>query len=540
MRLLFLTDIHGSFKAVEMILQRIKADLYVLSGDLLYVIFPRRSTAWRFLELQQTLSGQREGPHETLRDTARRLISMDHPMAPLSHEYLHLCQEAQENMMRAYRKLEAVLQRHGQQRILVLPGNYDMDLAGTALSPWNFHMRHMELCGLRLAGYGGAKVITGGVPDHLQVGFKETISEGGLNSEPLEFFRKVSPDILILHTPPHGVMDALNGYGNVGSLGIRSYLDEAAPMAVLFGHMHRQWGAVMAGSTWCLNPSNFGRLQEVSGSRKGGYFLDIGLGPGEVQWAMIRRLVGERIIDVVHYSRRGGSLKRVILDENTFRMMGGDLEAHKPRGPLGSLQRIRAFFLRYESPQTKELVGQLRRIYRSLEREGVQVGFDLLGSLGFGMAQVGSDIDLVIYFRGFDCKPNDEEVCEIPPPVLLVLEELRKRGVTVEVCDSLDLERVFRAIREQRPDDPQLQRFVFYRAACRPVNLRLIKEVENELMARRALRRKVEASLRDPLEILVSSGRHLNSFLKYSERLKERGITLPQAIQKALSQYLRR
>jgi hypothetical protein len=41
---------------------------------------------------------------------------------------------------------------------------------------------------------------------------------------------------------------------------------------------------------------------------------------------------------------------------------------------------------------------------------------------------------------------------------------------SVELCDSVDLDRVRRAIENGNAGDAHLQRFVFYRSGCRPVN----------------------------------------------------------------------
>jgi len=109
----------------------------------------------------------------------------------------------------------------------------------------------------------------------------------------------------------------------------------------------------------------------------------------------------------------------------------------------------------------------------------------------------------------------------------------------VEVCDSLDLDRVRRAIKQEDRQDGQLQRFIFYRIVCRPVNLRLIKGVENLLLEKERFRKEVEKRLKDYLEILVSSVRHVQSFEKYKVRLRERGIPLSPDVEDAIGHYLR-
>lgn len=542
MRIIFLTDIHDDFQGVERVLLKLKADLYLLAGDLVYKIFPTQATAWRFLELQERLRGMNPGakPGSSLFELALERAKAQPPdsFSQMARDYLELCEVARTRMLDSYKKLARILHRQGESLIRVLPGNYDMDLSLTPLSPWNLHMQFLDLGGIRIAGYGGAKVLTPGVPEHLQVRFEEGPGPRGLSSAPLEFFRKATPQVLVVHQPPHGLLDKLDGQGPSGSLGIRQYLEEARPLAVLCGHMHRQWGAVRLGDTWCLNPSNFGRVEEVSGVRTGGHFLDLGLDSKGVSWAMIRTLKKDRILDVVHYQPKGQRIRQVILEETRFKALGGSLRKPKHARPFDLLQQIRSFFLRHETPSSKALVAQLRAVYRGLESQGLRVGFDLLGSLGLGMASEGSDMDLVVYLRGLGCDPDDQDVCRAPGALSRVMGELASRGIKAEVCDSIDLDRVEKAIARQDREDSQLQRFVFYRAVCRAVNLRLVKEVENKLLGKERLRRSVEKRLQEHLRILVSSGRHLESWEKYKKRLQEKGVDMPPRIQQALREYL--
>lgn len=540
MRILFLTDIHDDFGAVEKLLQKVKADLYLLAGDLVYRIFPTQRTAWKFLQLQERFSGISQNPASSNRRAEPAWGPQGSPSwaAREAKDYLRLCQMAQNRMLASYEKLKEILQNHGNLNIKVLPGNYDMDLSQTPLAPWNLHLQVFELRGIRFAGYGGANIFTPGVPQHLQIKFREKQASEGLCSEPLEFFRSINPHVLVVHQPPYGILDKLEGLGPAGSMGIRQYLEEARPLAVLCGHMHHQWGVLRLGETWCLNPSNFGSVAEVSGMRRGGYFLDLGLDLGGVSWAMIRQIRQERILDVVHYEPRGGKIREVILDEGCYRAMGGLVKRPKHTKPFGLLGRVRSFFLSHETPQSKLLVSRLRAVYRALEAEGIHVAFDLLGSLGLGMALEGSDMDLVVYLRGLGCHADEQDVCRTPEPLARLLKELDVKGIKAEICDSIDLDRVEQAIRQLDKEDGQLQRFIFYRAVCRPVNLRLIKDVENNFLGKEAFRKSVEKRLEEHLKILVSSGRHLASWEKYKSRLREMGVEMPSKIQEALKEYL--
>ncbi len=542
MRIVFLTDIHDAFQPLETVLRSTSADLYVLAGDLIYRIFPRYQVAWRFIELQELLAGHRAGPdpRESLRDVAERICRQGEAgLAAQAREYLRLCDRAEAAMHRAYDRLERVLAGHPGLRIQVLPGNYDMDLQRTALKDRDLHLRCLEVEGWRIAGYGGADVYTPGIPDHLRVPFREERRGGEVLSEARAFFRSVRPHILVLHTPPYGHLDQLPGHGHVGSLSIRDYLDDASVALVLSGHLHESWGAEWAHGTCYLNPSNFGRVMTVSRARPGGYFLDLILEEGRFQVATLRQAERGRIHDVVDFRPGDRGLERLVLDEARYARMGGKAPKAAHIRPIRQFQRLKSFFLGYETPESKVLVKELRGVYRRIRKEGMNVAFDLLGSLNLGMAQGGSDLDLVVYLKGEECVPDELDACAVPRPLAAVFQELKERHLDVEVCDSLDLDRVERAIRVEDREDGQLQRFIFYRAVCRPVNLRLIKAVENQFLRKERFRREMEMRLREYLRILVSSVRHVRSFDKYLARLRAAGVRIPKEVEATIRRYLR-
>jgi hypothetical protein len=60
--------------------------------------------------------------------------------------------------------------------------------------------------------------------------------------------------------------------------------------------------------------------------------------------------------------------------------------------------------------------------------------------------------------------------------------------LSVEVCDSVDLDRVKNSIENGNMLDAHLQMFVFYRSGCRPINLKLVKGVENLLLSKQDLK----------------------------------------------------
>jgi len=537
-RIVFITDVHHDFKSLAAVLKETDADLYLIAGDLVSRAFYRYQTAWRFMELQQILAGYRPHGPESLYEIVEKLYQEGN--SPLlmdqAREYLELCRKAEVYLKKAYTQLEQILVGV-EKPVYVLPGNYDMDLQGTALCRRDLHLKTVEVEGVHLAGYGGANVQTPGIPDHLQVPYPEWRGDSALGAG--DPFGRVNPDLLMLHQPPFGYLDYLPARGHMGSVRVRNYLDEGHVKVVLSGHLHEQWGGIRAEGTCLFNPSNFGRTVEVSRVREGGYFLDFILGPEGVGVATLRQLDRGRIYDILDYKPGPSGMEALLLDEKRYVRLGGKApRAHHIR-PIRQLQRIKSFFLGYETPETLQLMNELRGIYREIRHQGMEVAFDLLGSLNFGMAGDTSDMDVVVYMRSRDCVLDSEDTCGVPRPLAAVFDALKERHLEVEVCDSLDLDRIQEAIERDDPEDGQLQRFVFYRLVCRPVNLRLIKGVENFLLQKEAFRRRMEQGLEQYLEILVSSVRHVRSFEKYKARLQERGVAMAPDVEEAIRHYLK-
>jgi uncharacterized protein len=543
MRLIFATDIHHAFKSVSDLLARTEADITIFAGDLVSRAFYRYKTAWRFMELQTILERHRKNvvKEASLYDVALQLVKTrsDRTLCIHAQEYMRLADQAEAFLQRSYDRLEHIFRQFPHRDIYVLPGNYDMDLRNTSLRERDLHLETITCDGWRLAGYGGARVSTPGMPDHLQVVFREMMTTKGLQSEPLAFFSKTTPDILVLHEPPYGFFDLVPRLGHAGSHGIRTYLDDFPVRIVLSGHHHENWGGQCRDNTCFFNPSNFGRTEAISRPRPGGYFLDLIIDAHGLEVGRLRRMERGGMRDILDYRVTEPGLHTIILDERRYARMGGSVPKISHIRPIRRLQRIRTFFLQHETAETMELIHELREVYRDIAKQGMEVAFDLLGSVSFGMAEKGSDMDLVVYLRERDCMLDDLDTCGVPRPLAAVFKALEERELSIEVCDSLDLDRVRRAIKQEDRQDGQLQRFIFYRIVCRPVNLRLIKGVENLLLAKERFRKEVEKELKGYLEVLVSSVRHVSSFEKYKTRLRERGIPLAPDVEEAIRHYLR-
>ncbi|MBW1792375.1 MAG: metallophosphoesterase, partial [Deltaproteobacteria bacterium] len=200
------------------------------------------------------------------------------------------------------------------------------------------------------------------------------------------FLRESRPHMLVLHQPPYGYHDVLPGHGHSGSPVVRDFVDESDVSIVLSGHHHEQWGTGFSEGTWFFNPSNFGRTVEVSGARPGGFFFDIAVQNKRVEAATLRRIEKKGIFDIVDYQYADKNPETLVLDEQRHVLLGGKARKTPHIKPIRQFQRIKSFFLNYETPESVTLIKELRSIYRKIHDKGMEVAFDLLGSISFGIA----------------------------------------------------------------------------------------------------------------------------------------------------------
>jgi len=442
-------------------------------------------------------------------------------------------------MQRDLDGLEELLAAYPGKRIRVLPGNYDLDLQRTALKDRDLHKRVTTVEGVRIAGYGGAKAVTPGIPEDLVVPFREYPDGGSLFSEPRDFFCRERPDLVVLLMPPYGYLDRLRNFGHLGSVGVRDYMDQFSPQVILCGHMHECWGVIRRGGTVLVNPSNFGAVPDIENVRQAGYFFEFIMEGTSYRVGTLRQVDKGKVYDVADYVLDSqATIVPLVLDEKRMRNQGRERasEAHHLK-QIRDFRSVRDFFRKFQTEATQERMKDLRRVYRKLSSVGEEVAFDVLGSVNFGMSEPGSDVDLVIYRRCACKHALPETTCTLPRSLWQCFEDLAMR-YKVDVTDCVNIEKVEAAIRAEDADCQALQRFVLYRAICTPINLRMIRKTENMLLGKPELKKKVDFLLREYLNMMVRSQSHILSFKKYESRLLERGGKLPQGVEKKLRAYL--
>ena len=291
MKLIYLTDIHDALKELRALLDKTQADLYLLSGDILYKAFYEEEKIFNFVCLQEEF-------YQICRQSQLSMYPMDLALDILrfpekykkskdlqekAQNYRELFDIASKTMKEKYSLIKDLINKYADAPAWVLPGNYDIDLQYTDLREHNLHCQVKYKRALKFAGYGGAPVQTSGIPEKLAVVYHEKKENGIIYSEGLDFFSEHKPDILVLHNPVYGFFDCIPSLGHVGSHGIRSYLDEHSPILVLSGHVHEDYGIAKRKNTIYLNPSNFGGVDSSHGWEAGGTYAEIEIHSGQIE-----------------------------------------------------------------------------------------------------------------------------------------------------------------------------------------------------------------------------------------------------------------
>lgn len=343
MKLIYFTDIHDARKQLRTVFEQTHPDLYLVSGDLIYKAFLTEDKLFHFVSVQEDLyayirlHGLRIAPYDLSNEILRQPHNHPEELQTTAADYRLLYQKASYNMKAKYTIFRELFSRYSKVPVMSIPGNYDMDLQYTAMQDVDLHLQSREYFGLKFSGYGGAPIVTPGIPDMLSVVFHEYSDDLGRKvNEPYQFLSKEKPDVAVIHNPPYGRLDTIAGFGCVGSQGIRNYVDENRPCLVLSGHLHEDCGLLFRENTFFLNCSNFGEVENAYGlEEKGGYFCEIEFLPNskkqeqaapkpQPQKITLCRLVEGKIIKVaqVDMDENGKPQETIFSKENVFSFGG--------------------------------------------------------------------------------------------------------------------------------------------------------------------------------------------------------------------------
>jgi uncharacterized protein len=553
MRIIFATDVHGYFERVKILLDEAPADVYIIAGDLIDIPFYTMGTAMNYHELQtffHSLRRKMEREDLYIEDFIDSLLDSSEitdEVRAKGTKYQEYTDRARRVMRQKYRVLENMMSLKQGAKVFCLPGNYDMNLKFTALHSRDLHLHAYDIGGLKIAGYGGADLWTPGVPEKYVIHHNAGIRVNVEKNEMYQFFKANMPDIIAVHQPAHGVRDRVTTYGTSGSPSLRAYCDSHDVMLCLFGHVHNEWGLQETEGTVYLNPSIFGEVTELSGRvAEGGFFYQIELEGRELGTILYRKIVERKIYDIAEYVRSEGKWQERIIDPERYgaHKAGKNFDtrvekySHIPEFEL--YNEIKNFYRSFQTAETDERLEQLEEVtLRFDEKIQQDVAMDVMGSVNMGLSQLGSDIDFVLYVRCVGGCDKEFNQCDRYQEASRSIKEIIGGEYDFQIMDCINLNLVEEAIREKDYESDILQRFVAYRAICRPINYRALAPVEDMLNRDMEFRQELEGSIRSYLQIFINTSQHTRSFEKYEKRLKHLGIRLPDSIRDKVQTYLR-
>jgi len=552
MKIIYLTDIHGSFSQVSILLFETVADVYIISGDLIDIPFYNIDTAIQYHDLQTYLKNLRKKMDKedmVLEDFVDNLL--DFPNVPEEiigngSDYQQYTIRARRVMQQKYKVLENMFSLKQSARVFALPGNYDMDLKYTSLHERDLHLHWHDIDGIKIAGYGGADVWTMGIPQRYIVHYNGGIGVNDRKNEIYMFFKAVKPDIIVAHQPAHGIHDRLPYKGPSGSPALRTFCDNNPVKLLLTGHIHNDWGFREVEGCIHLNPSNFGEVTTIKGEvSEGGFFYQIETaGNGDIERVLLKKLANDRIHDIVEHTRKNGKWTEDIIDleRHTARKLEENYDLkiskyhHIPEIEL--FKDIKNFYRMFQTQETEERLDKLEKAVELMKGKFDNIAMDIVGSVNMGISQKSSDIDIVLYLRcGSKC-PDLYEQCDYYKRAVQMIKDSLGDSYKFEIIDCIDLNIVEQSIIMQNYECEVTQRFVAYRSICRPINYKVIAPIEDILNENIEFRKEMEGSIRSYFKIFVTTSQHLRSFDKYEARLKAIGIKLPQSIRDKIREYL--
>ncbi|MFA6412343.1 MAG: metallophosphoesterase [Syntrophales bacterium] len=325
MKLIYATDVHGSFERVRELLNLTAADVYIVAGDLVDIPFYTMKTARRYLDLQTYFHSLRRGKGKgdmTLEDYVDELLEdpdLAGEVVEKGNRYRYETLRSRQILQKNYGLLENMLSLLPPGRAFSLPGNHDMDLGHTTLRDRDLHLKCHAAGPLKIAGYGGAGGSTPGIPERYSVVYRAGTGVSADNNEMYRFFKSVQPDVIVTHQPAYGIHDFASPLGETGSHALRRYCELNPVLLCLTGHLHDQWGLEEEDGTVFLNPSHFGEIVEINGRvAEGGFFYDVEMHESTVEQVRHRKLVGGQIYDIVVHDRKEGKWVQRVADRGRY------------------------------------------------------------------------------------------------------------------------------------------------------------------------------------------------------------------------------
>lgn len=543
MKIIYCAEVRGEFARIYSLLKETIAGTYIFSGNLVDMPFYSPERYNRFIELQERLRSYVDPSAVTCSaEELAELVIADNSYDNSAHsdalELLELSGNAVNTMLKKYARFEVILSTKPYAPVHVIPGCSDLSLRNTALAGRNGDLSVFTAGNINIACVGGADA---GIP-----GFPERDAVGRCRQQDRmipEFLEKNSVNFVAgaipCRTHPEynpGPFSLLSGYCVKRSLPL-----------MLCGNSDEFIAPWLSGDTVHVAVPAFGEFRgNATAGRDGGFFYEILFNDESVKKLTLKKIVTDRIHDIAEYTPGKGSIAASIIDDARFEALkaGEPYDGNTLRASVSPelklFRDIKNFFRIYQTEETERKVETLAVALETLGDEYRDIALDLVGSTNIGIAQKGSDVDMVLYIRGGDMCLDDDEICSRFDEVEQRIRDVVGDSCSFELIDRVNLDLVEESIRNRDCESPVLQRFVVYRGMCRPVNYRVIAPVEDMLNADELLRREAERSMSEYLQVFGTTKDTNRSFDKYLTRLKTMGVEIPQVVADKIRMFLQK
>lgn len=200
----------------------------------------------------------------------------------------------------------------------------------------------------------------------------------------------------------------------------------------------------------------------------------------------------------------------------------------------------------YDTKHALRRVQAFRLATQDLSRKGYEVALEALGSINFGIVEPSSDADCIL-FHECDLHKTEGSCPNHCPNLQFIKSEISKsvskrlspETIQIEYLDNINLRYVEEKIRNNEIlGDETLYCLLFYRNIGRPVNRPLFISYCDALEESPQFIKEIIPWAGEALEGYLSTNQHRLSFNKYNERIRARGLDLPEGLLQELHAYM--
>ncbi len=551
MKVVYLANLLGSFDLISSFLFETIADIYIIHGNLIdipffnYELEESFDSLQNYFKLLRTEMQTEDLPIEDFVTTLLESPNASLEMQEKGNNYLHYSVHARRVMQEKYKMLENIFLLKTNSQIFTLPGANDMDLKYTALHNRDLHLNWHQKDRLKIAGYGGSDYPSSGVPEKYVINYD--LNQDYRANEMMTFFKAIKPSIITTYQPAFSIFDTLANGNNCGSKILFDFCEKYKPQLCLTSNTVQDWGVEKHNETMFINPANFGHLAVNSDEIiEGGFFCSIEYQNGKPEVIQQHKYIDNKVHDIEVYHQKKSDWKLDIIDKERYeaKKKNYNYDIHSSEyeniKEITLFKEIKQFYRMFQTRETEERVSKLEKAIAVAGVSLQQISLDVVGSVNMGLSESGSDIDAVVYVR---CGSTCGDMIEQCPQCMQIKQQLQqavKSEYKIDFVDCINLNKIEHSIIMQDYDCEETQRFVTYRAICRPINYKLLAPIEDILNENKEFRKELESSIKTYFKLFATTSTHIQSFDKYEARLKLLGIDIPETILKKIKEYLQR